>query len=368
MRRRHSGNLSLNSNIPADQRTRVKLVGIAGAQATSLFEDQDEAQGQTIVLFTPALTDKLLACCSNTMVSAADAAGRQPLSLRGGGRDQARAAQGSPLRLRPGQGSRRHRQRHLAARGHRAGRLRRHRRHRRPPHRGSGDQSPDPPESRRPRHHPGPRGEPRHDLLRRPRSARSARWRSAPSWPGRWPSASRHWRRSGPVRPFLRVEVHADWAVIGLGVAGLLAVARGDRCPGFVASPPGQSTHPEPANPLVTRRRPRRHPRRTAAAGDHRGAVRPRARGGQERRPRAIGDPRRHPRRHRRRGHGHVRVEPRTPWSATRRSTAGTGPTTWTVVVGSATSPDRPRPNFSTQTPSSRVGAASPTRPCSSTA
>ncbi len=26
----------------------------------------------------------------------------------------------------------------------------------------------------------------------------------------------------GPVRPFLRVEVHADWAVIGLGVAGLL--------------------------------------------------------------------------------------------------------------------------------------------------
>ena len=26
----------------------------------------------------------------------------------------------------------------------------------------------------------------------------------------------------GPVRPFLRVEVHADWAVIGLGVAGLM--------------------------------------------------------------------------------------------------------------------------------------------------
>ncbi len=73
-----SGNLSLNSNIPADQRTRVTLVGIAGAQVTNLFEDQDEAQGQTIVLFTPALTDKLLACCSNTMISA--------LTLQGGNR------------------------------------------------------------------------------------------------------------------------------------------------------------------------------------------------------------------------------------------------------------------------------------------
>ena len=66
----NSGNLALNSTIPADQRARVKLVGIAGAQATNLFEDQDEAQGQSIELFTPALTDKLLACCSNTMLSA----------------------------------------------------------------------------------------------------------------------------------------------------------------------------------------------------------------------------------------------------------------------------------------------------------
>ena len=66
----NSGNLALNSTIPADQRARVKLVGIAGAQATNLFEDQDEAQGQSIQLFTPALTNKLLACCSNTMLSA----------------------------------------------------------------------------------------------------------------------------------------------------------------------------------------------------------------------------------------------------------------------------------------------------------
>ena len=133
------------------------------------------------------------------------------------------------------------------------------------------------------------------------------------------------------------------------------AVARDDRCPGFVASPAGQSTRPWPTNLLVAR-----HDcggaRRTAAAGDHRGAVRPRAGGGQERRPRAVGDPRRHPRRHRRRGHGHLRVESQHPGQPPGASTAGTGPTTWTVVVGSATSPDRPRPSFSTQTPSSRVG------------
>ena len=66
----NSGNVALNSTIPADQRARVRLTGIAGGQATELFEDQDEAQGQSIVLFTPALTDKLLACCSNTMLTA----------------------------------------------------------------------------------------------------------------------------------------------------------------------------------------------------------------------------------------------------------------------------------------------------------
>ena len=69
MRRRARGISRSNSTIPADQRARVKLVGIAGAQATSLFQDQDEAQGQSIMLFTPALTDKLLACCSNTMLT-----------------------------------------------------------------------------------------------------------------------------------------------------------------------------------------------------------------------------------------------------------------------------------------------------------
>ena len=113
----------------------------------------------------------------------ADAAGRQPVSLRGGSRGEGRAAQGSALRLRPGRGSRRHRQRHLTARGHRARRLRRHRRRRRPPHRRAGNQPPDPPESPRPRHHPGPWGKPIHDLLRRP--DRDPRRRGGRLRPGR---------------------------------------------------------------------------------------------------------------------------------------------------------------------------------------
>ncbi len=65
-----SGNLAPNSTIPTDERARVRLVGIAGAQATNLFEDQDEAQGTAIELFTPALTNKLLACCSSSMLTA----------------------------------------------------------------------------------------------------------------------------------------------------------------------------------------------------------------------------------------------------------------------------------------------------------
>ncbi len=67
----NSGNLSPQTVIPADQRARVKLVGIAGGQAMSLFQDGDAANSNSsILLFTPALTDKLLACCSNSMTSA----------------------------------------------------------------------------------------------------------------------------------------------------------------------------------------------------------------------------------------------------------------------------------------------------------
>lgn len=73
-----SGNFNPNQPIPVHQRALVKIVGIDGGQATTLFQDQDSANGQSLMLFTPALTNKLLACCSNDMVSA--------LTLRGGDR------------------------------------------------------------------------------------------------------------------------------------------------------------------------------------------------------------------------------------------------------------------------------------------
>ena len=73
-----SGNFNPNQPIPVHQRALVKIVGITDGQATTLFQDQDNANGQSIMLFTPALTNKLLACCSNDMVSA--------LTLQGGDR------------------------------------------------------------------------------------------------------------------------------------------------------------------------------------------------------------------------------------------------------------------------------------------
>ena len=73
-----SGNFNPNQPVPTHQRARVTLVGITSGQATTLFQDQDDANGQSIMLFTPALTNKLLACCSNDMISA--------LTLQGGDR------------------------------------------------------------------------------------------------------------------------------------------------------------------------------------------------------------------------------------------------------------------------------------------
>ncbi len=73
-----SGNSPTNQAIPVDQRAMLKLVGIAAGQATTLFEDQDNANGQSIMLLAPALTNKLLACCSDDMISA--------LTLQGGDR------------------------------------------------------------------------------------------------------------------------------------------------------------------------------------------------------------------------------------------------------------------------------------------
>jgi FtsX-like permease family/MacB-like periplasmic core domain len=73
-----SGNFSPNQAIPAAQRARVRLVGIGAGQASTLFQDGDTAHSSTLMLFTPALTDKLLACCSNDMISG--------LTLHGGNR------------------------------------------------------------------------------------------------------------------------------------------------------------------------------------------------------------------------------------------------------------------------------------------
>ena len=73
-----SGNFNPNQPDPGPSAGAVKLVGISEGQATTLFQDQDSANGQSIMLFTPALTNKLLDCCSNDMVSA--------LTLQGGDR------------------------------------------------------------------------------------------------------------------------------------------------------------------------------------------------------------------------------------------------------------------------------------------
>ena len=244
----NSGNLALNSTIPADQRARVKLVGIAGAQATNLFEDQDEAQGQSIMLFTPALTDKLLACCSNTMLTA--------LTLQDGNRYLSAVEteikgvlpKGLPFvyvqvedRVAIANDTLRPEAIALAVFGGIAGIAalliagqvvsRRH-----------------PPESRRPRHHPGPRGQPLHDLLRRP--DRHARRRGGRLRPG---------RAGGPL------PLTAGAAGTGAAVPARrgprrlggdrsrrgrpAAVARGDRGPGFVARSTGQSTRAVASEP-----------------------------------------------------------------------------------------------------------------------
>jgi MacB-like periplasmic core domain/FtsX-like permease family len=65
----NSGNEAPDTDIPLDQRTQMRLVGLTGGQATTMFQDQDNANGAAIMLFTPAFTNKLLECCSNTMLS-----------------------------------------------------------------------------------------------------------------------------------------------------------------------------------------------------------------------------------------------------------------------------------------------------------
>ena len=95
----------------------------------------------------------------------------------------------------------------------------------------------------------------------------------------------------GPVRPFLRVEVHADWTVIGLGVTALLLALAAIVALASLRALPGRGRvrSQRTSSSRVTTAAARR---RTPAAGGHRRAVRPRAGGRQKRRPRAVGHPR----------------------------------------------------------------------------
>jgi MacB-like periplasmic core domain/FtsX-like permease family len=55
---------------------RVKLVGVGVVQARNLMQDSVDMTGSSLILFTPALSDRLLTCCVNTTISA--------VQLRGG--------------------------------------------------------------------------------------------------------------------------------------------------------------------------------------------------------------------------------------------------------------------------------------------
>ena len=64
-----SGDISGNYVFPKDQRARLKLVGIIGGQATTLFQDTDGDTTGATELLSPALTNRLLICCSNISLS-----------------------------------------------------------------------------------------------------------------------------------------------------------------------------------------------------------------------------------------------------------------------------------------------------------
>jgi MacB-like periplasmic core domain/FtsX-like permease family len=65
-----SGNVSPSTIIPVDQRARLKLVGLIGGQTTTLIHDQNSDTSGAIILLTPALTNRLLDCCANLSLSA----------------------------------------------------------------------------------------------------------------------------------------------------------------------------------------------------------------------------------------------------------------------------------------------------------
>jgi hypothetical protein len=56
--------------LPRDRRVTAKLVGVGVVQVQDLVQDDVDANGSGLVLFTPAVTDPLLACCTNASFSA----------------------------------------------------------------------------------------------------------------------------------------------------------------------------------------------------------------------------------------------------------------------------------------------------------
>jgi hypothetical protein len=71
-------NLTGSAIVPAGQRFRATLVGLATTPFMNLFQDQNSAGSSQELLFTPALTRRLRQCCANDMISG--------IQLRGGGR------------------------------------------------------------------------------------------------------------------------------------------------------------------------------------------------------------------------------------------------------------------------------------------
>jgi len=71
---------------------KVKLVGVGAIQATNLMQDQVDTGNSSVVLFTPALTDRLDLCCVNTGLAA--------LQLKGDSRHQS-AVESEVARLLP---------------------------------------------------------------------------------------------------------------------------------------------------------------------------------------------------------------------------------------------------------------------------
>jgi hypothetical protein len=56
--------------LPRDRRVTAKLVGVGVVQVQDLVQDDVDANDSGFVLFTPAVTDPLLGCCTNDSLSA----------------------------------------------------------------------------------------------------------------------------------------------------------------------------------------------------------------------------------------------------------------------------------------------------------